>query len=107
MTFSSGTGPKWLLSTAPAAGLSDSSHQPPPASPSPSTRRTARLISRKSARAGCQASTTWPGRIRRVRHAMSQSPGRNAGSMECSATSTRNNGQCLGYRCTFSFQPAE
>lgn len=56
-----GTGPKRRLSTAPAPGLSDSSHQPP------STRRAARLTRSISGRPGWRASTIWPGRIRRVR----------------------------------------
>src|SRR2546430_496829 len=54
-----GTAPNRRLSTAPAAGLSDSSHQPPPAW------RAARFTSSISGRSGCRAITTWPGRIRR------------------------------------------
>ena len=83
-----GTGPKRRLSTAPASGLSDSSHQPP------STRRAARLTMSISGRPGCRASTIWPGRIRRVRRTSSQSPGRRAGSMDRSATLTLVIGQC-------------
>src|SRR2546421_8085922 len=83
-----GTAPNRALSTAPAAGLSEASHQPP------STRPAARLTSSMSGRSGCRASTIWPGRIRRVRRASSQSPGWRAGSMERSVTLTRQMGQC-------------
>src|SRR5512135_1867576 len=84
------TAPNRALSTAPAAGLSEASHQPP------STRPAARLTSSISGRSGCRASTIWPGRIRRVRRVSSQSPGWRAGSMERSATWTRRIGQCNG-----------
>src|SRR5215470_7893391 len=87
----SGTAPKRRLSTAPASGLSDSSHQPP------SARRAARLTRSMSGCSGCRAITTWPGRIRRVRRTSSQSPGRRAGSMERSATLTLQTGQCTAY----------
>ena len=94
--FSAGTGPKRALSTAPATGLSEASHQPP------GSRHATRLTSRKPGRCGCQASTTWPGRIRRVRHASSQSPGRSAGVMDSSATATRRTGQRFGRAPTFT-----
>jgi hypothetical protein len=83
-----GTAPNLRLSTAPAAGLSDSSHQPPPA------RRAARLTRSISGRPGCRATTTCPGRIRRVRRISRQSPGRRAGSMDRSVTLARQMGQC-------------
>jgi hypothetical protein len=53
------------------------------------------------------ASTTWPGRTRRVRQASSQSPGRNAGTIEFSATATRMIGQHLGRARTFTSTLAE
>ena len=61
-----------------------------------------RLTSRNPGRCGCQASTTWPGRTRRVRHASSQSPGRSAGVMDSSATATRRTGQRFGRARTFT-----
>jgi len=83
-----GTAPNLRLSTAPASGLSDSSHQPP------SARRAARLTRSISGRSGCRATTTWPGRIRRVRRISRQSPGSKAGSMDRSVTLARQMGQC-------------
>ncbi len=85
-----GTAPNRQLSTAPAAAwLSDSSHQPP------SARRAARLTMSISGCSGCRATTTWPGRIRRVRRISRQSPGRRAGSMDRSVTLARQMGQCM------------
>jgi nickel superoxide dismutase len=90
---SGGTGPNRRLSTAPAAGLSDSSHQPP------GSRRPARLTSSMPGRAGCRATTIRPGLTRggrpdlMARRTSSQSPGRSAGSMDRSATATRQIGQ--------------
>ncbi len=73
----------------------------------PFSHQATRLTSRKPGRCGCHASTTWPGRTRRVRQASSQSPGRSAGTIECSATATRMTGQRFGRARTFTSTRAE
>jgi len=83
-----GTAPNRRLSTAPAAGLSDSSHQPPPAW------RAARFTSSISGRSGLPGDHDLAGADPAVRRISRQSPGRRAGSMDRSVTLARQMGQC-------------
>ena len=69
MILSGETGPKDRLSRAPGApAKSERSHQPVP------SQRAIRLTSTSPGRSGSSASTIHPGRTRRVRNAIIQSP---------------------------------